>query len=246
MDSAEAERQGRQEYDTTSGADRPATDRQLDYIESLLDSAGITLNDATRSALGRSVSMDRLLSIDEASDLIDYLREHPGDHQKAATHRRHAANRGRIARPGGKQPRMTADWPALLPTWRGGGWRTAPAESTAATCANGSRGSLVVHPHAGTWHDFEADAGGGTLALVEHVLQTDRAGALRWLVDAGLIGPPSGPNAHPGAPPRRPGGTSPPHPRLPIRPWHVAAARHRPRPARRGALVAAEHLGLPT
>ena len=74
------QRQGRQEYDihsTTSGADRPATDRQLDYIESLLDSAGITLNDATRSALGRSVSMDRLLSIDEASDLIDYLREHP-------------------------------------------------------------------------------------------------------------------------------------------------------------------------
>ena len=40
----------------------------------------------------------------------------------------------------------------------------------------GSRGSLVVHPH-GTWHDFEAGAGGGTLALVEHVLQTDRAGA---------------------------------------------------------------------
>ena len=70
--------QGRQEYDvhsTTSGADRPATDRQLDYIESLLDSAGISLNDATRSALGRSVSMDRLLSIDEASDLIDYLKE---------------------------------------------------------------------------------------------------------------------------------------------------------------------------
>ena len=45
----------------------------------------------------------------------------------------------------------------------------------------GSRGSLVVHPQAGTWHDFEADADGGTLALVEHVLQTDRDGALRWL-----------------------------------------------------------------
>ena len=64
----------------------------------------------------------------------------------------------------------------------------------------GSRGSLVVHPQAGTWHDFEADAGGGTLALVEHVLQTDRAGALRWLVDAGLIATPSGPDARPAAP----------------------------------------------
>ena len=28
---------------------------------------------------------------------------------------------------------------------------------------------------------------GGTLALVEHSLQTDRPGALRWLADAGLI-----------------------------------------------------------
>ena len=73
----------------------------------------------------------------------------------------------------------------------------------------GSRGSLVVHPQAGTWHDFEADAGGGTLALVEHVLQTDRAGALRWLVDVGLIATPSGPDARPPAP-RRPGGTTTP------------------------------------
>ena len=96
------QRQGRQEYSvhsTTSGADRPATDRQLGYIESLLDSAGISLNDATRSALGRSVSMDRLLPIDEASDLIDYLKEHPGDLQGAATHRRHPANRGPNAAP---------------------------------------------------------------------------------------------------------------------------------------------------
>ena len=69
------------------------------YIESLLDSAGISLNDATRSALGRSVSMDRLLPIDEASDLINYLKEHPGDLQGAATHRRHPANRGPNAAP---------------------------------------------------------------------------------------------------------------------------------------------------
>ena len=57
------QRQGRQEYDvhsTTSGADRPATDRQLDYIESLLDSAGITLNDggppvASKGSVGQIV-----------------------------------------------------------------------------------------------------------------------------------------------------------------------------------------------
>ena len=74
----------------------------------------------------------------------------------------------------------------------------------------GSRGSLVLHPH-GTWHDFEAGAGGGTLALVEHVLQTDRDGALQWLVDVGLIATPSGPDARPAAP-RRPGGTTTPAP----------------------------------
>ena len=51
----------------------------------------------------------------------------------------------------------------------------------------GSRGSLAVHPARGTWHDFEADAGGGVLALVQHVNGCDKAGALRYLVDARLI-----------------------------------------------------------
>ena len=65
---SKSRRQGRQEY---AGAGRPATNRQLDYIESLLDSAEMTLNEAARAALGRSVRMDSLLSIDEASVLID-------------------------------------------------------------------------------------------------------------------------------------------------------------------------------
>ena len=79
-------------------------------------------------------------------------------------------------------------------------------------------GSLSVHPARGTWHDFEADAGGGALALIEHVNGCDKAGALAWLVDARLIDPPAGPGRTPAAP-RRPGGTSPPHPRRPRPPW---------------------------
>ena len=98
------------------------------------------------------------------------------------------------------------DWPALLPDVARRLLADRPCRELGGDLRYGSRGSLVVHPH-GTWHDFEAGAGGGTLALVEHVLQTDRDGALQWLVDAGLIDPPAGPDAHPAAP-RRPGGTS--------------------------------------
>ena len=49
----------------------------------------------------------------------------------------------------------------------------------------------------GTWRDFEADRSGGTLALVEHLAQTDHPGALRWLVDNRLIPPSSGAPAPP-------------------------------------------------
>ena len=73
------------------------------------------------------------------------------------------------------------DWPALLPDVARRLLADRPCRELGGDLRYGSRGSLVVHPHAGTWHDFEAGAGGGTLALVEHVLQTDRAGALRWL-----------------------------------------------------------------
>ncbi|MDE0026893.1 MAG: toprim domain-containing protein [Spirochaetaceae bacterium] len=107
------------------------------------------------------------------------------------------------------------DWPALLPdvarrllgeplrTEAGGTWRY------------GTHGSMAVHvggARAGTWHDFEADAGGGTLALIEHLAQTDRAGALAWLVDHRLIAPRSG---------------------APTRPHHAPAPRGAQVPSRR-------------
>ena len=108
-------------------------------------------------------------------------------------------------------PRTATDWPALLPDVARRLLADRPCREHGGDLRYGSRGSLVVHPQAGTWHDFEAGAGGGTLALVEHVLQTDRAGALRWLVDVGLIDPPSGAEARPAAP-QRPAGTSTPAP----------------------------------
>ena len=92
-----------------------------------------------------------------------------------------------------------------------------PPRATDAEWRYGSHGSLSVHPARGTWHDFEADAGGGALALIEHVNGCDKAGALQWLVAARLIAPPAGPGRTPAAP-RRPGGTS--HP--------TRAARARP------------------
>ena len=67
----------------------------------------------------------------------------------------------------------------------------------------GSRGSLAVHVGGaarGTWRDFEADRSGGVLALIEHVAGCDKAGALRYLVDARLIDPPAGADARPAAP----------------------------------------------
>ena len=125
------------------------------------------------------------------------------------------------------------DWPALLPDVARRLLADRPCRELGGDLRYGSRGSLVVHPHAGTWHDFEADAGGGTLALVEHVLQTDRAGALRWLVDARLIATPSGPDARPAAP-RRPGGTTTPAP-VPV----PVVAPPAPKPSPTGDVAAA-------
>ena len=84
----------------------------------------------------------------------------------------------------------------------------------------GSRGSLVVHVHgsrAGTWRDHEADTSGGTIALIEHLTGTDRAGALRWLEAERLI-----PDRHSTAtaPPPAP----PPKPKPKPKPSNTAAA----------------------
>ena len=78
------------------------------------------------------------------------------------------------------------DWPALLPDVARRLFGD-PSRIGADEWRYGRRGSLVLHPARGTWHDFEADAGGGTLALVQHVNGCDKAGALAWLADAGLI-----------------------------------------------------------
>ena len=54
----------------------------------------------------------------------------------------------------------------------------------------GNQGSLVVHiggDHPGTWRDHESGVGGGTLALVGHLLQSNRSGALDWLRNNGYI-----------------------------------------------------------
>ena len=78
-----------------------------------------------------------------------------------------------------------------------------------ATWRYGNKGSLVVHvagDHAGTWHDFEAEAGGGTLDLVRHKLGCDKAGALAWLEAERLIAPKSDAAART-AERRRPAGT---------------------------------------
>ena len=85
--------------------------RQRDYIESLLDSTGTTLSAATRVLLGRSVSIDRL-SLDEASDLIDYLKETSGESQSRTTARRRAAPRGR--KPGIAELRPLLNRPDVL------------------------------------------------------------------------------------------------------------------------------------
>ena len=108
-----------------------------------------------------------------------------------------------------------------------------PPRATDAEWRYGSHGSLSVHPARGTWRDFEAATGGGTLALIEHVAGCDKAGALQWLVAARLIAPPAGPGRTPAAP-RRPGGTStPPAPPAP------ALAPPAPKPAPTADVAAA-------
>ena len=63
--------------------------------------------------------------------------------------------------------------------------------STARELRYGRHGSLAVHvggPHAGTWRDHEADAGGGVLDLVKREAGArDSREAMAWLRDAGLL-----------------------------------------------------------
>ena len=108
---------------------------------------------------------------------------------------------GTIAAAADRAPVLGADFAALLPDVARRLLGDHPPRARGDEWRYGSHGSLAVHPERGTWHDFEADAGGGTLALIEHVLTTDHGGALAWLVEARLIDPPTGPGRTPAAPP---------------------------------------------
>ena len=76
------------------------------------------------------------------------------------------------------------DWPALLPAVARELLGEPPGGDRGPAWRYGRRGSLAVHvagERAGTWHDFEAGAGGGVVDLVQRELATDRTGALAWL-----------------------------------------------------------------
>ena len=106
-----------------------------------------------------------------------------------------------IAGAADRRPLPVADFAALLPDVARRLLGEPPRiEAGGETWRYRGRGSLAVHvggARAGTWRDHEAGAGGGTLALIEHAAQTDKAGALAWLVDARLIAAPGGPDARP-------------------------------------------------
>ena len=62
----------------------------------------------------------------------------------------------------------------------------------------GSRSSLAVHvegPRAGTWRDFEGDAGGGVLDFLQHFAGLDHDRAVAWL--AGRPSPQARPTHQP-------------------------------------------------
>lgn len=73
----------------------------------------------------------------------------------------------------------------------------------------GTYGSMAVNvggERGGTWYDFEAAEGGGVLDLVATKLSSDRAGAVRWLKEQGLIASRSAgaPRIAPRVPPPKP------------------------------------------
>ena len=51
----------------------------------------------------------------------------------------------------------------------------------------GNQGARIVYPDTGAFKDTEADRQGGTLDLIQHVEGVDRAGAMTWLADRGMI-----------------------------------------------------------
>ena len=84
--------------------------------------------------------------------------------------------------------RSTADWPAIArsaaerllgePTWH---------RSSKAELRWGNRGSFSLNLAQGRWRDFEAGTRGGALDLVQRETGLDRAGAVSWLREQGLL-----------------------------------------------------------
>ena len=84
--------------------------------------------------------------------------------------------------------RSTADWPAIArsaaerllgePTWH---------RSSKAELRWGNRGSFSLNLGSGRWRDFEAGTRGGALDLVQRETGLDRAGAVSWLREQGLL-----------------------------------------------------------
>ena len=67
----------------------------------------------------------------------------------------------------------------------------------------GRKGSFRLKLDTGTWSDFEAEEGGGVLALVMREQRLDKAGALAWLEQQGFLRRRGGNAISPGTPGRR-------------------------------------------
>ena len=74
----------------------------------------------------------------------------------------------------------------------------------------GRKGSFRLKLDTGTWSDFEAEEGGGVLALVMREQRLDKAGALAWLEQQGFLQRRGGNAINPGTPGRR-NSTESPH-----------------------------------
>ena len=90
-----------------------------------------------------------------------------------------------------REARSETDWARLLPDVARRLLGEPPRNDRSGdTWRYGTHGSMAVHVggnRAGSWRNFETGESGGTLDLVQHVLQCDKAAALRWLEDEGLI-----------------------------------------------------------
>ena len=85
------------------------------------------------------------------------------------------------------EPYPAVDWPAIAgDVARALLGDPNPRLSTERDLRYGTKGSLSVRVDQGTWHDFEADIGGGVLALVERECG-DRGRALDWLQSSGFL-----------------------------------------------------------